>query len=313
MVDYREGVAIGEIVCYVPAFAIAIFLAVKHGFGRSAGWFFLITLSLIRIIGAAMQIAIASNPDSISLYTGSAILTNTGFSPLMLATLGLLSRLLDSINRTKKTLINTNMLKLIELLILVGLILGIVGGTEAGDNFSKTHTFVPSTLNKAGTSLLVVSFALTVLITVIVSFDSPHAEEGEHRLFFAVVASIPFMIVRLVYSCLSTFTHNKAFSLTTGNETILLCVALLEELVVVIIYEGVGLTLRKLPKAQASMPVSSRDSSEPMQGGQPKKENTALKIFKYTIIGRIVFAFIPDKKSKDRDVEMQRQEQSVQK
>jgi hypothetical protein len=232
---------------------------------------------------------------------------------LMLATLGLLSRLLDSINRSKKTMVTTQMLKLIELLILVGFILGIVGGTEAGDNFSKTGTFVPSALNKAGTSLLVVSFAITVIFAAIVSFDTPHAEEGEHRLFFAIVASIPFMIVRLVYSCLSTFTHNKAFSLTTGNETILLCVALLEELVVVIIYEGVGLTLRKLPKAQASMPVSSRDSSEPMQGGQPKKDNMALRIFKHTIFGRIIFAFIPDKKSNDRDVEMQRQQQYVQK
>jgi hypothetical protein len=82
MVDYREGVAIGELVCYVPALSIAILLAVRHGFGRSSGWFFLIMLSLARIIGAAMQIAIASNPTSISLYTGSAILTNTGFSPV---------------------------------------------------------------------------------------------------------------------------------------------------------------------------------------------------------------------------------------
>jgi hypothetical protein len=310
MIGYREGVAIGELVVYVPALSIAIFLAVKHGFGRSAGWFFLIMLSLARIIGAAMQIAIVSNPTSISLYTGSAILTNTGFSPLMLATLGLLSRLLDSINRSKKTIINTQMLKLIELIIVVGFILGIVGGTEAGTNFSKTGTFVPSALNKAGTALLVVSFAITVIFIAIVSFDSPHAEAGEHRLFFAIVVSVPFMIVRLVYSCLSTFTHNKAFSLISGNETILLCVALLEELVVVIIYEGVGLTLRKLPKA---LPVGSRDSSEPMQGGQPKKDNMALKIFKHTILGRIVFAFIPDKKSNDHDVEMQHQQQYVQK
>jgi len=313
MIGYREGIAIGLIVCYVPALAIAIFLAVKHGFNRSAGWFFLIMLSLARIIGAAMQIAIVSNPTSISLYTGSAILTNTGFSPLVLATLGLLSRLLDSINRSKKTIIKTSMLKLIELLIVVGLILGIVGGTEAGDNFSKTGTFIPSALNKAGTSLLVLSFAITVLFIAIVSFDSPHAEEGEHRILFAVVASIPFMIVRLVYSCLSTFTHNKNFSLINGDETIILCVALLQELAVVILYEGVGLTLRKIPKAPAPVPVGSRDSSEPLQGGQPKKDNIALKIFKYTIIGRIVFAFIPDKKSNDRDVEMQRQQHYVRK
>ncbi|TVY62864.1 hypothetical protein LSUE1_G007688 [Lachnellula suecica] len=312
-IGYREGVAIGEIAVYVPCLMTAIFLAIRHGFGRSAGWFFLIILSLARIIGASMQIATSSNPNNISLYTGSAILTNIGFSPLMLATLGLLSRLIDSINRNKKIFLTAQYMKLIELLILVAAILGVVGGTQAGDKFSKTNTFVPQPLSKVGTALLIVSFALIIITTVMISFQTPHAEEGEHRIFFAVAASLPFMLVRLVYSGFSTFSHLKSFSLVNGNVTCLLCIALLEELAVVIIYEVMGLTLRKLPKAQVGIPVASRDSSEPMAQGQyraqaqPKQDSTALKIFKHTIIGRIVFAFIPSGDDKGRDVEMQGQ------
>jgi hypothetical protein len=45
----------------------------------------------------------------------------------------------------------------------------------------------------------------------------------------AVVLAIPFLLVRLVYSIFSTFTHNKSFNLLSGSVTILLCTALIEE------------------------------------------------------------------------------------
>lgn len=308
--SYRNGVSIGEIICYVPALAIAIFLGIKHGFGRSSGWYFLIVLSLARILSGAMELATISSPTNVSLYTASAILTNIGFSPLVLAALGLLSRLIDNINKHHKTFVTSQMLKLVELLILVSLILGIVGGVDAGNHYSSTGTFTPSTLNKAGTALLVVSFGFIIIAMIFTSFATPHAEPGEHRIFYAVVASLPFLICRLVYSCFSTFTHNKNFNLITGSTTVLLCVALLEELAVVIIFEGMGLTLQKVEPAHVAVPVDT-DSTEPMDQrhnqGEPKQQNMAMRIFKHTILGHIVMAFIPEKNEKNRDVEMQAQ------
>ncbi|TVY46469.1 hypothetical protein LOCC1_G003016 [Lachnellula occidentalis] len=307
--SYRNGVSIGEIVVYIPALAIALFLCIKHGFGRSSGWYFMIVLSLARIIGAAMELATISSPTSVALYTGSAILTNVGFSPLVLATLGLLSRLIESIHKSHKTIIDTRMLKVIELVIVIGLILGIVGGVDAGSDFSKSGHYTPGALNKAGTALLVVSFAFIIISIIMTSFAVPHAEQGEHRLFYAMVVALPFLTARLIYSCFSTFSHNKNFNLLSGNTTVLLCVALLEELAVVVIFEGVGLTLKKIEKVEhVAAPVSSRDSSEPMAEGESepeeKKENMALKVFKYTILGRVVMSFIGDKDAKHGDVEM---------
>ncbi|TVY86190.1 hypothetical protein LAWI1_G008766 [Lachnellula willkommii] len=306
---YRNGVSIGEIILYIPALAIAIFLCVKHGFGRSSGWYFMIVLSLARIIGAAMELATISSPTSVSLYTGSAILTNVGFSPLVLAALGLMSRLIDNIRKTHKTIVDARMLRLIELVIFVGLILGIVGGVDAGNDFSKSGHYVPGALNKAGTSLLIVSFGFIVIAVVLTSFATPYAEQGEHRLFYAVVVALPFLTARLVYSCFSTFTRNKNFNLITGNTTILLCLALLEELAVVIIFEGVGLTLKKVENVH--VPVSSRDSSEPIaqvqSEGGPKKENLGIRIFRHTILGRVVMSFVGNNDAKHGDVEMQGQ------
>jgi hypothetical protein len=48
-IDYRNGVGIGEIIVYVPCLFVAIYLAIKHGLGRSSGWYFLIVFSLARI------------------------------------------------------------------------------------------------------------------------------------------------------------------------------------------------------------------------------------------------------------------------
>ncbi|KAF4636800.1 hypothetical protein G7Y89_g1295 [Cudoniella acicularis] len=307
---YRDGISIGEIVVYIPALFIAIFLAIRHGFGRNSGWYFIILFSLARILGGALELATISNPTSIGLYTGSAILTNVGFSPLELATLGLLSRLLENINKTHKTILSPRVLNLIQLIITVGLILGIVGGVDAGSNYDTTGKFQPTTLNKAGTALFIASYVLTVIATIIASFSASHAESGEHRLLFAVAFSLPFLLVRLVYSVFSTFTHNKDFNLLTGKPTVLLCMALLQELAVVIVFEAVGLTLKKLPKvAQGAQIVGSMDSSDAsqLQNGAQKpqqKENVFLKIAKHTIIGKVVMAIVGSGKNQSRDLEM---------
>lgn len=106
-----------------------------------------------------MQLAEIKSPQDAALYEGSAILNNVGFSPLTLAALGLLSRLLDSINKSHNTLVKPNMLRIIELLVLVGLILGIVGGVDAASAYEKTLKYTPGSLNKAGTALMIVCSA----------------------------------------------------------------------------------------------------------------------------------------------------------
>lgn len=309
---YRNGVSIAEIIVYVPSLAIACFLAFRHGLGRNAGWLFLIIFCLARIIGPCMQLATISSPKNIDLYTGYSILQNIGLSPLMLATIGLLSRLLDSINKTHRTIINTQMLKLIELIILVGVIIGIVGGVNASDKYVKTGIYHPGSLSKAGTALFIVSYVLLVIATAMTSFFVRHADQGEKRILLAIAISLPFLLVRLIFSIIATFTTIKNFNLLNGNVTVLLCVALIEEFIVVVVYEGTGLTLHQVPKPQfaegyaADAQQISSSTSSHEQAPKSRAQNAgnmALKVAKMTIIGRLISAFMPDKKG--REVEMQ--------
>lgn len=316
---YRNGVSIGEIAIYSIGLPIAVLLSIRHGFGRSSGWFFLIIFCLARIIGPAMQLATINAPTNTSLYTGYAILNNVGLSPLLLAALGFLSRLLDSIHRRHNTMLSTHILKGVEIIIIVGLILGIVGGINASDAYTKSLNagvtnapYHPGTLSKVGTALFIVSYVATVIFTIVISFSVPHAEAGEKRLFYAVAIALPLLLIRLIYSCLSTFSTNVNFNLLKGNTTALLCMALLEELVVVAVFETMGLSLKKLPKEAhveaTQQKVSSAGSAEPLneQPREEKQENLALRIAKKTIIGHVIMAFVP--KSQPRDVEMQDQD-----
>lgn len=311
-ISYRDGISMGQITVYSPGLLVAIFLAARHGFGKSSGWLFLIIFCLARLIGPAMQLATISDPKNSDLYVGYAVLNNVGVSPLIMAALGFLSRLLDNIHKTHRTGLSPHILRLVQLLVLVGTILAIVGGIDAGSDYVTSLNkgvghFQLGTLSKVGVALLIISYATTVAFTILISFSVPHAEAGEKRVFLAVVATLPFLLVRLIYSCIAAFATNPNFNLITGSTTTLLCMCYIMELIMVIIYEVMGLTLRKAIRrepvvATRHRQIGSSSSSEPFQS---KGENTAIKIFRRTIIGRLFMsATSNDENFEKRDLEM---------
>jgi hypothetical protein len=260
-----------------------------------------------------MQLAEIGQPANISLYTGSAILQNIGLSPLMLSTIGLLSRFLDSVHRNHRTILHRYFFHGIHLIIIIGLILGIVGGTNAADSYvaSGFTTYSPGALSKAGTAVFIVAYVLIVASAIILWFSASYGAQSERKLFYAVILALPFILVRLVYSSLSTFSHNKNFNLLEGSISVLVCVALLEEFVVVVAYITVGLIVNPVPKEQRAAPAATNPNgtSAHATAAEPeKKENIFLKIAKMTIIGHIVMMLIPKNKGPDarKDTEMQR-------
>jgi hypothetical protein len=89
--DAQGGISILELIVYFPALLVATIVCFRHGFGRSSGWIFVLILCLIRIIGACCELATYSSYTK-GLLEAVIILEAVGISPLLLATLGLLSR-----------------------------------------------------------------------------------------------------------------------------------------------------------------------------------------------------------------------------
>lgn len=72
--------------------------------------------------------------------------------------------------------------------------------------------------------------------------DVGNAPRGEERIYFAVMAAIPLLGVRLLWSILSVFANNKTFSINSGNALVQLFMATVEEFVIVLMYTMAGLT-----------------------------------------------------------------------
>ncbi|KAK7428940.1 hypothetical protein QQZ08_004557 [Neonectria magnoliae] len=236
-----ERIAIAEIVVYAFFLFGGVFLCFKHGLKRSAGWRFLVILALARLIGSAMLLATINDPNNMSLYIGWMTLNGVGFGPLILMLLGLLDRLFESINRQGRQLIQPLYQRAVSLLMLVAMILLIVGGTNADYTVvNGTPKISYPVESRIGAGLMVGVLAFLIFETVLVVRNQGFIAEGEHRILIAVIASLPFVIVRLIYTCV----------LILGNKSqgvwFYLAGGVIMEMMVVIICEAVGFTLEKV-------------------------------------------------------------------
>ena len=92
MVSERYAIDIAELVIYLLLFPPAIFVTVRHGFSKSAGFLYLCAFCAIRIASSAMGIVSQKNPSSQTDLVWAAVLGSVGISPLLLASFSLLTR-----------------------------------------------------------------------------------------------------------------------------------------------------------------------------------------------------------------------------
>ncbi|KAH8165788.1 hypothetical protein CIB48_g2437 [Xylaria polymorpha] len=166
--------------------------------------------------------------------------------------LALLNRVLEGIEKTRSTVLNPRILRLVQLLVLVSLILGAIGGSDAGTSYAQTGVYQTSDLSQAGIALTIVGYVLLVLATAVVGMNVSYAEPGEKRIVLAVALSLPFLFVRVLYSAIGTFQPNSSFSLARGSVYTFLGAAVIEEFIIVLIIEAMGLTLQVRPKTDSS-------------------------------------------------------------
>ncbi|TLD32760.1 hypothetical protein PspLS_00516 [Pyricularia sp. CBS 133598] len=256
-------ISIAEIIVYTPALVIAIILASRHGFKKASGWLYLILFALIRIIGAALDLASTQQPGYSSLASSTNALNNAGVSPLILVSVGLLMRVLVGLEKRLNTILQPRtLLRLIQLVVMIGLILSIVGGIQFGNELSDATSKQPvdvaalrslsnPTESLAGTALMIVGFVALVLATALLSLQLRSVERGERRLIGAVAAALPFVLVRIIYATIATYhTWDPNFHWYMAGPNyyaymIGMCVVM--EMITIAILEAVGLTLQQLP------------------------------------------------------------------
>ncbi|KAM4068130.1 hypothetical protein HRG_009588 [Hirsutella rhossiliensis] len=255
--DAYDDIAIATIVIYAVFLAGAVALCFKHGLARSSGWRFLIILALARLIGSAFRLATVSAPADAGLYVGWLTLNGLGLAPLILMLLGLLGRVFDSTNRSGHDVVKPAHRRLVEILMLVAIILVIVGGTQSAVTVQGgVPKIAYSSTSKAGTAIMVAVLALLCLELLLAFRKRGHVARGERRIIVGVGLSIPFVIVRLVYSCLVVFGG------VSSNVWLYLGMLVIMEMIVVIICQVLGFSLDKAP------PAAAKDDQEQVRAGQ---------------------------------------------
>lgn len=164
--------------------------------------------------------------------------------------------------------------RIIHVIVVVGLILSIVGGTNTNITPSGAESDVPVT-SKAGIILYLGAYVAIALVCLIcLSKTLPLTGEGR-RISIGVAVAMPLILARLIYSVLVVFVHSKDFRLIGGSIGALVGMDVVEEFLIVFIFLFLGLTLSKVDQAA---PGSQGSASElrPMKivGGRRERRGT---------------------------------------
>ena len=134
-------------------------------------------------------------------------------------------------------------LRLSHIPIILGLILAIVGGNKLSDNPNDTSDINEGEkFEKAGGIMFLIGYVILFGATVVTGLEFRNLPWGEKRILGAVVAALPLLAVRLLYSLISDFADNNTFNILYGNATVQLCMAIVEEMIVTVFYLIAGVT-----------------------------------------------------------------------
>ncbi|KAK2612068.1 hypothetical protein QQS21_001917 [Conoideocrella luteorostrata] len=239
-IDTYDLISIVQIVIFAVSLGGAIILCVKHGFTKATGWRYLVVLSLARIIGSGLRLGTISEPDNYALYSGWQTTNGLGLGPLILILFGLLNRLFLSMSNCGQIILKPLHQQLIEILMLLAIVLVIVGGIKSSITVESGQLKVHySALSHVGIIIMVAVFIMFCLEVAYATVSRSYIPKGENRILLAVVFCIPFVILRLVYSCLIILVGS------TSTVGLYLSLSVITEIVVALACEIVGFTLNK--------------------------------------------------------------------
>ncbi|KAJ5569505.1 uncharacterized protein N7459_008935 [Penicillium hispanicum] len=233
-VTYFDGIAILQLFFFPVFLACGIYIWSRVGWRVGAKtWRFVVTLSLIRIAGSICSL-LTINHDSRNVEIAEAVCQLIGLAPLLLTYVGLLRQIA---------------LRVMSLVVFIGLILGIAGISSADDSSG----FTPTGITQAAMGIFVAAFVIICLVSAYLATELRSSlNSAQKKLFLAIGLSIPFVLVRVVYSAIADFGKVHSFTVLVGNPTIYLCMDVLEEIIAMGLCVGFGVSaLQDQPKSYA--------------------------------------------------------------
>ncbi|KAL9607983.1 MAG: hypothetical protein Q9167_007155 [Letrouitia subvulpina] len=240
----HTALAIAELVFYIPALHVAVFVCFRHGWGRFGAWFFIGNLALMRIVGGILSI-VANNNHDLSLIITAAVLNGIGLSLLLLSMLSMLKRVNEGIASGG---IPAFIFNLLHIPIIIATAIAAYGSVKLYSEDVSKHE-KGRNLCRVGIVIFLLVFIFFVLLNAYTFLRSSSVRPGENRILLATGASLPFIAVRIVYTLLAFFvTGSNTFSLRNGSIAVQAAMSVAEEWVTVILYLAAGILAPKIAR-----------------------------------------------------------------
>ena len=135
----------------------------------------------------------------------------------------------------------------------LALALAIVGGVKLSSS-TPSQQASGKQFAQAGISIFMAVFAIYLLICLLTWAAVRAVAEGEKWILYGVLLATPFIFLRILYAMLAVFRDNKTFAIVNGSATTQLGMGIIEEIIVVLVYVGVGILapVEKRSEAQKS-------------------------------------------------------------
>lgn len=172
--------------------------------------------------------------------------------------------------------IHPRIFDLLVVLLIVGIILSIVGGVDLASTETQTRQ-QGHTLSHASSILLLVAFVIMSGTAIVTFLNIQNTIKGDRILLYAIAATWPFLLVRVVYLMLGSFgAGNGLFNTVTGSVIVLAFMAIFEEFVIVISYLMAGLLAPKLNRSHLQPGKRTNMDTEAQDDGSKDHESKRL-------------------------------------
>lgn len=143
----------------------------------------------------------------------------------------------------------------------ISVVLFIVGATDENSD-SRSDQSSGKTLIKVAFMLFVSVYAIVFVLAAKSASEFNQIPAGERRVLVVVLVAIPLLAVRILLGFLSLFTNWSIFSTTNGSPAVRVCMSIVEEFIIVVIYTFVGLTVPRFDasesaKLEAQVPLTN--------------------------------------------------------
>jgi hypothetical protein len=131
------------------------------------------------------------------------------------------------------------LLRLLHLPCSLAIVLCVVGGVHQSSSDPKVQAS-GKTNSKVGVTIFLLAFVQIVILTLV---TVPHARQiptAQKRILYAILLALPLLAIRLLYSILAGFSTSTTFSTTRGNPCVQLGMAVIEEIIIIVLYLTAG-------------------------------------------------------------------------